>query len=724
MQKNNKSKTLQRILYLLLLLLFTVATAYAALYYLSLAPEVATDIKEGDVTIQDILAPKAINYESEVLTAQMREAAVQNVSTRYTPADTNIARQQLDHLRLALAYMSSVREDQYASTEQKLVDLAALQDIQISQVTASGILELNDARWQTIQQETIVVLEQIMRNIIRDNLVESYRSSAINLVSLALPEDHAAIVAELAAAFIAPNSIYSESLTEAAKQQAYDNVTPVIVTYAAGETIVRRGEVVSILDLEAMQKLGLAETETGWEDYASIGIIIILILFLNIIFFRRKPEISGDLRNLWIISLLFIVFLVGGRVMLPIHSLAPYGFPVAAYALIITGLFGAEPALVTVISLIILMTYGHNNALELILYYGISSIFGVLLPRLEQRITGFIWAGLSVAASGSIIVTTYRLLDPETTGLSLLILFAIALLNGMITAGFTVLMQSVLAPILGQTTPLQLLELSRPDHPLLEYLLRNAPGTYQHSLQVANLAEQAAERINANSLLTRVGALYHDIGKAQNAQFFVENQVHGQLDTHDNIDAGQSAAIIRNHVTAGIKLAKEHKLPRRIQDFITEHHGTFKTRYQWTQAIKAVGGDSSLLNEDDFRYGGPRPQSRETALVMLADGCEARVRAKRPTDEDGIRDLIKDTIDTCMSSGQLDNTPLTLGELDIIVDSFAATLKGIYHPRVEYPTLDVPTQPTLKPILEVVALENMREDSEAPTPDLVEETND
>ena len=708
----------------MLLLLVTSGTAYAALFYLSLAPEAATNLKEGDVTIQDILAPKAINYESEVLTAQMQEAAVQNVSARYTPADTNIARQQLDHLRLALAYISSVRRTNMLQRNRNWLTSPRLQDIQISQETASGILELNDARWQTIQQETIVVLEQVMRNILRDNLVKSYRESAINLVSLALPEDQAAIAAELAAAFITPNSIYSESLTEAAKQQAFDNVTPELVSYAAGETIVSRGEVVSMLDLEAMQKLGLAEPETGWEDYASIGTIVILFLFLNIIFFRRKPEISRELRNLWIISLLFVVFLVGGRVMIPIHPLAPYVFPVAAYALIISGLFGTEPALVTVISLIILMTYGHNNALELILYYGISSIFGVLLPRLEQRITGFIWVGLSVAASGSIIVTTYRLLDPETTSLSLLTLFAIALLNGMITAGFTVLMQSVLAPMLGQTTPLQLLELSRPDHPLLEYLLRNAPGTYQHSLQVANLAEQAAERIDANSLLTRVGALYHDIGKAQNAQFFVENQVQGQLDTHDNIDAGKSAAIIRNHVIAGIELAKEHKLPRRIQDFITEHHGTFRTRYQWTQAIKAVGGDASLLNEDDFRYIGPSPQSRETALVMLADGSEARVRAKRPTEEGGIRDLIKDTIDSCMSEGQLDNTPLTLRELDIIVDSFAATLKGIYHPRVEYPTLDVPTQPTMKPFSEMATPGKMTADSEAPTPEPENEIDD
>jgi putative nucleotidyltransferase with HDIG domain len=389
--------------------------------------------------------------------------------------------------------------------------------------------------------------------------------------------------------------------------------------------------------------------------------------------------------------------------LIPIHELAPFIFPIAAYPLIIAGLFGAEPALVMVVLLIILTSNGHSSSLELILYYGLGSLFGVLLPRQEQRITGFIWVGLSVAAAGAVVLTTNQLLEAEAEGLTLLTLFAVAMVNGMITAGFTVLMQSVLAPMLGQTTPLQLLELSRPDHPLLEYLLRNAPGTYQHSLQVANLAEQAAERIDANSLLTRVGALYHDIGKAKNAQFFVENQVYDDLNTHDNLDPIQSAGIIKDHVISGLLLAKEHKLPRRIQDFIAEHHGTFKTRYQWTQALNAVSGDASQLDEENFKYIGPRPQSRETALVMLADGCEARVRAKRPANEDEIRAIIKDTVDTCMSEGQLDDTPLTLKDLDRIIDSFTATLKGIHHPRVEYPTLDVPTQPTLKPLFELEA---------------------
>jgi putative nucleotidyltransferase with HDIG domain len=480
-----------------------------------------------------------------------------------------------------------------------------------------------------------------------------------------------------------------------------------------GETIVRRGEVVSPIDIEALQKFGLAEPEVRWQDYVSIGTVVMLSAFIIIMFMRRKPELAEDLPALFIIAFIFVIYLIGARLVLPIHTLTAFVFPMAAYALIISGLFGAQPALVTVIPLIVLSTYGYSNALELVLFYGISSLFGVLVPRQEQRITSFIWVGVSVAASGAVVVTTYRLLDPEVTGLALLSLLAVIFLNGMITAGFTVLMQSVLSPILGQTTPLQLLELSRPDHPLLEYLLRNAPGTYQHSLQVANLAEQAAERIDANSLLTRVGALYHDIGKAPNSQFFVENQVPGQLNTHENIEPEQSAGIIKDHVLHGLELARQHKLPRRVQDFITEHHGTFRTRYQWTQALNATGGDASQLDDEAFTYAGPRPQSKETALVMLADGCEARVRAKRPTNEADLCKLIEDTVDTCLADGQLDDTPLTLKELGIIVDSFSDSLKGIYHPRVEYPTLDVPTQPTMKSPLEGRDLSELLESRDA-----------
>jgi putative nucleotidyltransferase with HDIG domain len=256
----------------------------------------------------------------------------------------------------------------------------------------------------------------------------------------------------------------------------------------------------------------------------------------------------------------------------------------------------------------------------------------------------------------------------------------------------------ILAQFLGLTTALQLLEISRPDSSLLNYFLQRAPGTYQHSLQVANLAEQAAECIQADTLLTRVGALFHDVGKAANPLFFVENQPPSQIDSHDDLKPETSAQVIIRHVADGLELARKYHLPRRLQDFIAEHHGTLITRYQYNRAMQIAKADNSQVDEAKFRYPGPAPRSKETALLMFADGVEARARAERPGNDDEVRALVRSVIERCQKYGQLDNAPLSQRDLTDIIESFVTTLRVTYHPRLEYPKdspalLDVPIQP-------------------------------
>ncbi len=693
---SKSSSRIARFRHAILLLILLIITAggiwLAIIVSISTAPS-ATDLKVGNVATQDVLAPHAVNYESEVLTEERRQLVVNSVLPRFTLPDTSIARQQLDRLRTTLDYITSVRSDALASSEQKMADLAALQSIQLSQETAEAILSLNESRWQAVQQEAIIVLERVMRNTIREDGVESSRRSVPNLVALALPEDQAAIVAELAAAFIAPNSFFSENLTETARQQAVDAVEPVVVIYDPGETVVRRGQKVTETEIEALQYLGLVQTETRWQDFVGDGILVFLCVGLVIIYLRRNPEISADNRKIFILIGLFMSFLMGARFILPLHEVLPYIYPMAAYALVVAALFGTELALVSVIPLALLSVYGHAVSFELTLFYIVSSLYGVIIPKRELRITAYVWSGITVAAAGAAVLFAYLLPQAETDWMTLTRLLGFSILNGLLVSGLSVMLQYLLSPILGQITPLQLLELSRPDHPLLSHLMHHAPGTYQHSLQVANLAEQAAEMIGADSFLTRVGTLYHDVGKTINPQFFIENQATGQINTHDDLDPAESAQLIISHVTYGLELARKNRLPKRIQDFIAEHHGDTVTFYQWTQALKSVDGDASQLDKGLFHYPGPRPQSRETALVMLADGCEARIRANRPDTKEALREMIKDTIDKRVAGGQLDHTDLTLKDLDAIVDTFAATLRGIYHPRVEYPTFDIPTRP-------------------------------
>ncbi len=238
--------------------------------------------------------------------------------------------------------------------------------------------------------------------------------------------------------------------------------------------------------------------------------------------------------------------------------------------------------------------------------------------------------------------------------------------------------------MLGVVTNLQLIELSRPDHPLLLSILQKSPGTYQHSLQVANLAEQAARSIGANALLTRVGALYHDCGKSLHPHYYIENQTPDQ-NIHEQLDPPTSAHIILDHIRDGVDLARRHRIPGQVAAFIPEHHGTLELSYQLRAAVEAAGGDERKVNRKDFTYPGPRPRSKETAILMMADGAEAKARADAPHTDDEIDALVRWVIQDRLNQGQFDRTDLTLKDLDTVRRSMAATLKGMYHPRLRYP---------------------------------------
>jgi putative nucleotidyltransferase with HDIG domain len=395
--------------------------------------------------------------------------------------------------------------------------------------------------------------------------------------------------------------------------------------------------------------------------------------------------------------LLFVIFLAGARISIPNRTVIPYLFPLPAFALLVAALFGMERGMVFGLLMSILCAYGTPDALGLASYYTLSCLCGVLAMGQARRMAQFLYAALAIAVAGAAMIAAYRLPSTDTDWIGALTLMGAAVFMGIASAGLALPLQFLLSQFIGKTTALQLLEISRPDSPLLNYFLQRAPGTYQHSLQVANLAEQAAERIQADALLTKVGALFHDVGKAANPLFFVENQPPSQIDSHDDLKPQDSAQAIISHVPDGLELARKHHLPRRLQDFIAEHHGTLITRYQYNRAVQDAGGDKSKVDLAEFRYPGPAPRSKETALLMFADGVEARSRAERPATDDEVRTLVRSVIENRQKDGQLDDTPLSQRDLAIITESFVSTLRVTYHPRLEYPketpaTLDVPTQ--------------------------------
>ena len=670
--------------------IFTLSFTIVAVFFALILPIVlrpdALPLAVGDVAPRDLQAPYAIEYISEIRTEDARENAAMAVALVYTPADPTIAREQIESLRGALVYIATVRSDEYAASEEKLSDLLVLEDITLKGESIEAILLLSDAEWERIQQEALSVLEQVMRNNIRQGNLVSTQHNLSSLVSLALTEAQAQIVTELVSAFIVPNSLYSDELTEASRKSASDAVEPVIKQYKAGESVVSGGQVISSANLEALERLGLVQTQKGWMTYLSAGIIILtLAIFLWFYFSRRPSILLKDIKNLLSTAIFFLVCLVGARLAIPNSEIIPYLLPIPAFGLLMATLFGSDVAFVLSFSLSLLATFGLSNTLDLTIYYLLSSLVSIMVLGRAQQVWSFLRAGMAIAFIGTATLVAYWLSFSTTGWNEIAMLTAAATFNGIASASLTLLLQFVLAQILGLTTTLRLLEISRPDAPLLQLLLRTAPGTYQHSLQVANLSEQAAEKIGADALLVRVGALFHDVGKTENPHFFIENQTPGHTNTHEDLAPEESAAIIIRHVTDGVILGKKYRLPKRLIDFILEHHGTQVTRYQYTQALENAEGNVNQVDIKNFQYPGPAPRSRETALLMLADGTEAITRAERPQTEAQLRSLVHKIFDNVQKSGQLKNTPLTLRDLSIINESFVATLRGMLHPRVKYP---------------------------------------
>lgn len=677
----------RRLFRLVLLIITSMLSLGALIFPLALRPS-DYQLQVGDVATRDIQAPRSLTYESEVLTQKARDDTARQVTPIYQPADPAITRRQIEKLRVSLHFINVVRQDGYATAEQKMMDMSALQDLRLNEEIAAEVLALSDARWEAVQQEALTVLEQVMRRTIReDQLLEAQRSVP-TLISFALPEEQASMVSQLVTPFVTANSLYSPDLTEEARQSARNAVAPVPQTYIAGQTIVLRGQVINAQTWEALNQYGLIQSNPSQQTiWAAVALVVVLSGFLMLYFTRRRIAPVEDLRGLLLTSIVFVIFLYSARLLTANHTVVPYLFPLAAFGMTLGSLYSMEVGLIFSLVMSVLAAYGMPSSLDLTLFYILTSFCGILILGKGRRVATFFTSGFGVGLVGSAVIIAYRLPDSITDWIGIATLMGAAFLNGLASSSLTLLFQYLFAQILGRITALQLLDLSRPDHPLLQFILRNAPGTYQHSLQVANLAEQAAEAIGADTLLTRVGAIYHDAGKAANSHFFIENQVPGNLNSHDEMDPALSAATIIRHIHEGVQLARRFHLPPRITDFMREHHGTLVTRYQYARAIEAAGGDPDQVDKELFRYPGPRPQSRETALLMLADGTEALARAEIPQNEEELRAIIKKVISFSEKEGQLDDTSLTLKDLNQITESFISTLRNTYHPRIKYPEL-------------------------------------
>jgi len=410
-----------------------------------------------------------------------------------------------------------------------------------------------------------------------------------------------------------------------------------------------------------------------------LSVTIILDLYL----LRLRSDFWANRRHTILLFLLVVFFILVAKLMVPGHTLLPYLFPSATLSMLLMVLLGPQLAIAMTIVLSLLVGFMAGGSLELAAYVLVGGLIASLSLWRAESLNTFLRAGAYAILANVAVILAFRLPDQQLDLLGLVQLVLASVGNGGLSAILTLGGFFLLGSIFDITTPLRLMELARPTHPLLRQLLLKAPGTYHHSLLVSNMAEQAAEQIGADALLSRVGAYYHDIGKTVRPYFFVENQADG-VNVHDRLDPKTSAQIIVSHTKDGLDLARKYRLPGKIQEFIAQHHGSGKVSYFYQQACQREG-DAGTVDEGDFRYPGPRPASKEVAIVMLADGCESAVRSARPTSAEEIDKLVRKVINDRLLRGELDDSDLTLRDLDKIREAFTSILQGVFHPRIKYP---------------------------------------
>ncbi|AJE03736.1 HD family phosphohydrolase [Geobacter pickeringii] len=506
-----------------------------------------------------------------------------------------------------------------------------------------------------------------------------------------------AVVMGLVAKALRPNLVYNRELTETARKRAREAVSPALIQVKRGEMIVRVGERITPEQAQKLEMLSSARQDIN-RFFVGFGLFgLVLVVFYFPYRFARKNirKFNPTTKDLTLIALITvgiffvhkIAFTISAAMGTPFPAIDTadyfYLFPFAVGPMLIRILLNSEVAMVFAAITAPLLGVMFNNSLFVVLYALLGGIVGAHGVRHCKDRTRIYTAGLKVSVVNFAMALAFQTMNDNFLSIQTLWSAGFALAGGLVCSAIVTGTIPLIETLFHYTTDIKLLELSNLNSPILRELMVRAPGTYHHSVLVGNLVEAAAEAINANPLLARVSAYYHDIGKVSKPQYFIENTGGGE-NRHDRLAASMSALILISHVKEGVELAKEHRLGRPIIDIIRQSHGTALMSF-FHQKAKAQAGDGQTVDERDFRYPGPKPQSREAGLVMLADCVEAASRTLTNPTPDRIQGLVQKIINNIFIDGQLDECELTLKNLHEIAKSFNRILAGIYHHRIDYP---------------------------------------
>ena len=682
-----------------LLLATGVYLVFLLIAVFSVSPE-QYDLKTGDVAPATITASRDIVDE---ITTERRRASAQNTVSSVYYKDETVADQVLSDMEACFTELRAVRElgaqirsgwtDEDSSfSEQDYQQAAAMITmLSMNNYQLRTLMNTSQNDFENLYQSLLSATRTILVSNINEGQINDAVSNIQQIVAYNTRTDLWYNVGiPLLRRCLKPNMLIDQEATEANRQRAADAVDPVL--YKVGQNVVVKGDRVTAEQIAVLESLGyIRGNHPQILLYISTSLLLASIFagvwIVCLIMGQSQAICEGKTSMVMFFSALATV--IAGLIVERLGSIRM--LPVLLGAMLTVNLLDKHIAYLTNLFITLFLSFlafGSTNTetvdmFAILLMGVVGGTFSILLLKKHPTRTFVLITGLICGAVNSAVMGCLYAMTSADSPRMILLQSGDAFIGALISAILCLGIQPIMESVFNLITPAKLIELSSPDQPLLRRLMIETPGTYHHSMVVANLAETAADEVGANALLVRVGAYYHDIGKLIRPQFFKENQ-SGE-NPHDKTEPQVSAAILTEHPRDGAELARKHHLPKQIIDLIEQHHGSTAVMYFYAKAVERFGAEN--VDIADYRYEGPKPQTAEAAILMLADTVEAAVRSMQSPDKEKMHNLIRKLVRGKMEDGQLDECTLTFRDIDKICGAFETALQGVFHERIEYPEM-------------------------------------
>ncbi|MFP7172831.1 HD family phosphohydrolase [Priestia filamentosa] len=689
MEQLNKLKFIQIGLYALLgIFLFSIM-------YNNVKPE-ELDLRKFTISKQTVYSP--ITVEDKESTEKKREEAKESVEDVYT-LKTEYAQNRIDLVEAIFNAVDDFKKQNKGITDEEIVDVKSQLKETMPKEASRGLSEevfetlvKTDKEQLSAAKDTIITaIHQTMKNRVTVQDISDKRKDTANQLMYANVDDNVKDSMRAIAEFaVIPNVVYDPNKTRENRQEAVEKIDPVRIKQ--GQILVEEGQLITSDIYHQLQLVGLLDNKHLIPPFVGLGLLVVIMISAIVYYLKEFHQKTYQPLVLYVIVMIITITIIKLVSLFQEQEISDLGYlaPVATGGLLLRLLLNEKVAVISSIVVAICGSIIFNQEvtnvfnMPMALYFLISSIAGILFINHQQRRSQILQAGLFIAFMNIVAIFAIVFLkNGQIDNMEIGYYSLMAVSSGIISSVLTIGILPFFEAGFGILSSIKLIELSNPNHPLLRKILTETPGTYHHSVMVANLAEAACEAIGANGLLARVGSYYHDIGKTRRPHYFIENQMNIK-NPHDRLPPEVSKNIIIAHAVDGADILRKHKFPREFVDIAREHHGTTLLKFFY---YKAVEKSEKEIPECEYRYPGPKAQTKESAVIGIADSVEAAVRSMSNPTPEKIENLVSNIIKDRLQDGQLSECDLTLRELGTVSKALCETLNGIFHSRIEYPDM-------------------------------------